>query len=56
MPDCESLATCPFFNDSTYGMAETYKDQYCRKDYAWCGRYLAFKELERELKMADSAR
>ncbi len=50
MPDCEYLATCPFFNDSTYGMPEMYKERYCKGDYCWCGKYLAFKALERELK------
>lgn len=47
-PDCECLATCPFFNDSTYGMPEIYKDRYCREDFRWCGRYMAFKAEERE--------
>lgn len=48
MPDCECLATCPFFNDSTYGMPEMLKERYCKGDYAWCGRYMAFKALEEE--------
>lgn len=48
---CELLATCPFFNDraqNTFEMAETYKEQYCRGIYPWCGRYMVFKALERE--------
>ena len=48
MPDCECLATCPYYNDSTYGMPEIYKEQYCKGDYRWCGRYMAFKAEERE--------
>ena len=47
-PDCELLSTCPFFNDSTYGMPEMYKEQYCKGDYTRCGRYLVFKALERD--------
>jgi len=50
MPDCELLATCPFFNDRMQDMsemAETYREQYCKGDYAWCGRYMTFKALER---------
>jgi len=33
MPDCELLATCPFFNDKTQDMsemAETLKEHYCK--------------------------
>ena len=51
MPDCELLSTCPFFNDRMQDMSEmteTYKEQYCKGDYAWCGRYMVFKALERE--------
>ena len=53
MPDCELLVTCPFFSDSTYEMAETYKEQYCKGNYFWCGRYLGFKALERELERGE---
>jgi len=49
MPACELLATCPYFNDSTYEMAGTDKEQYCKGDYTWCGRYMAFKALERQI-------
>ena len=48
---CELLATCPFFNDNaqnTFEMAETYKVQYCKGNYPWCGRYMVFKAVERE--------
>ncbi len=47
MPDCELLATCPFFNFSIDELALTYKEQYCKGDYRWCGRYMGFKALER---------
>ncbi len=46
MPDCELLATCPYFNDCMYEMAEKDKEQYCKGDYTRCGRYLGFKALE----------
>ncbi|MBA7693615.1 hypothetical protein ES703_102202 [subsurface metagenome] len=40
-----------FFNDRMHSeMPEMYKEQYCKVDYAWCGRYMGFKALERELK------
>jgi len=48
---CELLVTCPFFNDNaqkTFEMAEIYKEQYCKGNYPWCGRYMVFKALERE--------
>lgn len=44
---CELLSTCPFFKISTYEMAKTDKEKYCKGAYAWCGRYMAFKALER---------
>lgn len=50
MPACELLSTCPYFNDSMYEMAKTDKEWYCRGDYGWCGKYMAFKALERELR------
>ncbi|MBA7507645.1 hypothetical protein ES706_06365 [subsurface metagenome] len=54
MADCELLSTCPFFNGRMHDMSEmpeVYKEQYCKRDYScWCGRYLTFKALERELK------
>ena len=49
--DCELLSTCPFFNDKagdTFEMADIHKEQYCRGEYPWCGRYMVFKALERE--------
>lgn len=50
MPDCELLSRCPFFNDSMYEMSEPDKERYCKGAYSWCGRYVTFKSLERELK------
>jgi len=56
MPGCEYLATCPFFNDSTYGMPEIYKDRYCRGDYRWCVRYMVFKAEEQKKKEVEGCR
>ena len=56
MTDCELLFTCPFFNDSMYGMTEEYKGQYCKESYSWHGRYLIFNALEGELKRRSSFR
>ena len=59
MPDCELLAMCPFFNDASDDMSEMaemyYKEQYCKGDYTWCGRYLVFKALQRELEREGEA-
>ncbi len=33
---------------NTFEMAETCKEQYCKGNYPWCGRYMVFKALERE--------
>ena len=30
-----------------YGMPENIKEQYCKGDYRWCGRYMTFKARER---------
>jgi len=50
MLDCELLATCPFYNDRMHSdMPEVYKEQYCKRDYAWCSRYLTFKALQRNM-------
>ncbi len=47
---CELLSTCPFYNDRMHSdMPERYKEQYCKRDYAWCGRYLTFKALQRNM-------
>ncbi len=44
---CELLTACPYFNDDTYRMPGIFKEQYCRGEYRWCGRYMAFKAEER---------
>jgi hypothetical protein len=51
MSDCELMPTCPYFNDEFQEAPEMtagLKERYCRGEYAWCGRYMAFKALERE--------
>ena len=58
MPDCELLATCPFFNDRMHNMsemAEMCAKQYCKGDYGWCGRYMVFKALQRELERQNTS-
>ena len=53
MPDCELAPICPVFNNLMYNKCEIVKmcrEQYCNGNYAWCGRYMIFKALERELK------
>ena len=57
MPGCELLLTCPFSNDKMQEMSEiteTLKEDYCKENYAWCGRYMTFKALEREMKIVKS--
>ncbi len=42
MPDCSSLAKCPFFHDRLANMpkvAELYKKSYCKTDCSSCARY-----------------
>lgn len=51
MADCELLAGCVFFNDkldNMPGLAEIYKDRYCRKDNSQCARYVVAQALGRE--------
>ncbi len=50
IPDCELLSTCSFFNDmqDTSETTGVLKEQYCKVNYAWCGRYMVFKALERQ--------
>ena len=57
MPSCELLSVCPFCNDNMQEMSEMtemLKEDYCRRNYVWCGRYMTFKTLERELKRAKN--
>jgi len=51
MPDCELMPTCPFFNDEGQEVPEmtvSLKEEYCRGDYGWCGRYMLYEALERD--------
>jgi len=51
MSNCELLSTCPFFNDKTQEMSELtemLKEDYCYGNFAWCGRYMAYRALERD--------
>ena len=51
MPDCELLATCPYFNgefQEAPELTERLKEEYCHGEYSWCGRYQAYKALERD--------
>jgi len=45
--DCELLDTCPYYNGIA-DMSEYFREAYCRRDYRWCGRYMVWKNLERE--------
>jgi len=62
MPDCELQPTCPYYINylkgdyaqAMSGLIKAVIEGYCRGDYAWCGRYMAFKALERELKIVKS--
>ena len=51
MSNCELQATCPFYNDTEqYMFTEEHREQYCRGDYALCGRYMNFfRSRQREL-------
>ena len=46
MSECESLGTCPFFNDrmaNMPAMKDLYKDRYCRSEFHNCARYMVLK-------------
>jgi len=57
MPDCELRDACPFYIKYTEGyytraiseLIESVVEEYCRGDYLWCGRYMAYKALEEEI-------
>ncbi len=58
MPECELVATCPFFNDRRHWMSEMTdadRERYCKGDYNWCGRYMTFKALQKERERQDSS-
>ena len=51
MPDCELLDTCPFFTGEFQEgpeLTERLREEYCRGEYNWCGRYMIYKAFERE--------
>jgi len=51
MPECELLATCPFFNDRQHWISEMTdadRERYCKGDYMWCGRYMTTKAWQNE--------
>jgi hypothetical protein len=47
MNDCELVSTCPYYT-GMIDMPEGCREEYCRGEYGWCGRYLAWSALERE--------
>jgi len=56
MSDCPNSATCIFFNDKMLNMpamAEMYKKNYCKGDFANCARYMVFTSLGKEKVAAD---
>ena len=55
MNDCEIAATCPFLNgefQDSPELTERLKEEYCHREYGWCGRYMLYKALMRELEKA----
>ncbi|MCK4791075.1 MAG: hypothetical protein KAV87_45500 [Desulfobacteraceae bacterium] len=64
MPDCELLATCPFFAGGFQEipeLTERLREEYCHGEYSRCGRYQAYKAMERDretenLKIASATR
>jgi hypothetical protein len=47
---CVLMSICPYYNGRA-DMAESYKRQYCRRGYLWCGRYMLYTRLEKEREM-----
>lgn len=45
--DCELLNTCPYYN-GVVEMPESVKGEYCKGNHRWCGRYMIYRDLERE--------
>ena len=55
MTSCPLLAKCPYANEISHDfpkMSAADKERYCKGDYVWCGRYVAFEVLQRELERA----
>ena len=44
---CELAGSCLYYK-GTFEMPEEYREQYCCRNYRWCGRYLTYAALERE--------
>lgn len=56
MSNCELLATCPFYNDTTQDMFEAgYREQYCKGEYTLCGRYMSFQAWQKELERKEAS-
>lgn len=56
MPDCECLASCPFFNDKMADMPATagmMKKRYCREQFEKCARFMVFKTKGRDIVPKD---
>lgn len=56
MPECPSLAKCPFFNDQMRELSaikELLKRKYCLHDNSLCARFLVSMSLGREFVPAD---
>lgn len=56
MSDCESLNSCPFFNDKMANMpsmANSYKKRYCHDQFSTCARYMVFKAIGKDKVPAD---
>ena len=51
MPECPLLTKCPYASDISHDfseMNEEDKEQYCKGDYGWCGRYMTYKARQKE--------
>jgi hypothetical protein len=56
MPDCESIAGCPFFNDKMAKMpksASAFKQNYCKGEFDKCARYMVFKNIGKQAVPSD---
>ena len=58
MPACRLMFTCSLFKDMkqfTNELTELYIENYCHRFYECCGRYMAFRVSETEMKVMKSA-
>lgn len=56
MPDCPSLAGCPFFNDKMAdkpALADVYKFRYCKDNNEACARWKVASTMGKEAVPAD---